>query len=142
MRDWCLIKRLKCVVWNLMISAYSNNGSSKESLQALMQMMKSEGFRIHSMTVINILPACVNLGVLKQVKYLVSYAKSGYIEMARKIFYVDELNTKDIITWNSMISAYSKHRDWLECFNLYNKMKQSKLKPDRMTFLGLLTACD
>lgn len=40
-----------------------------------------------------------------------------------------------------MISAYSKHGDWFHCRELYSQMKQSKVKPDHVTFLGLLTSC-
>ena len=61
--------------------------------------------------------------------------------MARKLFDEEELDCKDVITWNSMISAYSKHGEWPQCFELYNKMKQSGVKADGVTFLGLLTAC-
>ncbi|KAA8519453.1 hypothetical protein F0562_013672 [Nyssa sinensis] len=61
--------------------------------------------------------------------------------MARKLFDAEEIYNKDVVTWNSMISAYSKHGDWFQCFNLYNQMKEEKLRPDCVTFLGLLTAC-
>ncbi|KAM7524882.1 hypothetical protein LguiA_014784 [Lonicera macranthoides] len=148
------------VSWSSIIKGYVSNEQFYDAI-SFFTKMKSEGFRIDSVTVINILPACVKIGVLKQVKYLhgystksglnsvpslntsllVSYAKSGCIEMARKLFDEDALNTRDVITWNSMISACSKHGDWIECFDLYNKMKQLKLKPDRVTFLGMLTAC-
>ncbi|KAK2990671.1 hypothetical protein RJ640_000233 [Escallonia rubra] len=203
-----------CVVWNLMIAAYSRSGCSIESLKLLAKTvrsgtradmftaiatlssigelkclkrgkemhahvirngsdyqiydafsifmkMKLDGFKVDSITVINVLPACVNVGVLEQVKYLhgysvkgglylmqsvntallVSYAKCGCIEIARKLFDEEEITSKDIITWNSMINAYSKHGNSIQCFELYNQIRHSKLKPDRHTFLGMLTAC-
>lgn len=39
-----------------------------------------------------------------------------------------------------MISAYSKHREWFQCGELYSQMKLSYVIPDQVTFLGLLTA--
>ena len=103
----------------------------------------------------------MNIGALEQVKYLhgfsvksslnltsslnsallISYAKCGCIDIARKLFDEEELGCKDVITWSSMSSTYSKHGEWPQCFEQYNKMKQSGVKPDGVTFLGLLIAC-
>ncbi|GLU14017.1 hypothetical protein SLE2022_306130 [Rubroshorea leprosula] len=148
------------VSWSSMIKGYVTHGQNLDAL-SLFSEMKLEGIEIDFVTVINILPACVNLGALEQVKYLhgysmkfglnslssvnsaflISYAKCGCIEMARKLFNEEEIDGKDVITWNSMISAYAKHGDWSQCFELYNQMKQSNLKLDPVTFLALLTAC-
>ncbi|KAL6991522.1 hypothetical protein U1Q18_009634 [Sarracenia purpurea var. burkii] len=148
------------VSWSTMIKGYVTHDHSYDAL-SLLTKMKSDGFRIDSVTVISVLPACVNTGALEQVKnlhgysvkcalnsllsvntaLLISYAKCGCIEMARKLFDEEEVDSKDIITWNSMISAYSKHGDWFSSLDLYNQMKQSKTKPDHVTFLSLLTSC-
>lgn len=148
------------VSWSAMIKGYVNLEQFHNAL-SLFTKMKLDGFGIDSVTVINILPACEKIGALEQVKnlhgcsikcaldsfvsvntaLLISYAKCGCIEMARKLFDEEEMDNKDIITWNSMISAYSKHKDWFHCRELFNQMKQSKVKPDHVTFLGLLTSC-
>ncbi|KAG2684737.1 hypothetical protein I3760_10G088600 [Carya illinoinensis] len=148
------------VSWSAIIKGYVTNDQCIGAL-SLFGKMKEEGVRVDFVTVINILPVCVNIGALENVKYihgyslklglnilssvntalLVSYAKCGYIEMAQKIFDEEKINGKDIIMWNSMISAYAKHGDWPKCFDLYNQMKHSNLKLDQVTFLGLLTAC-
>lgn len=148
------------VSWSAMIKGYVKHEQFYNAL-SLFAEMKLAGFRIDNVTVINILPACVNIGALKQVKdlhgysikcalnsllsvntaFLVSYAKCGCIEMARKLFDETEVDSKDTITWNSMIGAYSKHGDWFNCLELYNQMKQSMIKPDHVTFLALLTVC-
>src|SRR5690606_29950499 len=127
------------VSWSAMIKGYVSHEHSLEAL-SLFSNMKSEGVRVDFVTIINILPACVNIGALENVKclhgysmkfgftslsslntaILVGYAKCGCIEMARKLFDEEEINDKDVITWNSMISAYAKHGNWLRCFELYN----------------------
>lgn len=155
-----LVKDKTVVSWSSMIKGYISHEKSHDAL-LLFNKMKLDGFKVDCVTIINVLPACVNIGALEQVKYLhgcsvksglnstysmnsallISYAKCGCILMARKLFDEEELDYKDVITWNSMISAYSKHGEWSECFVLYNKMKQAGVKPDRVTFLGLLTAC-
>ncbi|KAK9268301.1 hypothetical protein L1049_010744 [Liquidambar formosana] len=147
------------ISWSSMIKGYVSHDQYYDAL-SLFTKMKLEGMVVDSITVMNVLPACVNIGALEQVKYLhgysikyslnsipvntallISYSKCGCIQMARKLFDEEEIDGKDIITWNSMISAYSKHGEWCQCFDLYNQMKQSKSKPDRVTFLALLTAC-
>ncbi|XP_062162318.1 pentatricopeptide repeat-containing protein At4g19191, mitochondrial-like [Alnus glutinosa] len=148
------------VSWSAIIKGYVTHDKSADAL-SLFAKMKAEGVRVDFVIVINILPACVNIGALENVKYLhgyslkfglnllssvntallISYAKCGCIEMARKIFDEEKSNGKDLIMWNSMISAYAKHGDWSKCFELHNQMKHSNFKPDQVTFLGLLTAC-
>ncbi|GAV75020.1 LOW QUALITY PROTEIN: PPR domain-containing protein/PPR_1 domain-containing protein/PPR_2 domain-containing protein/PPR_3 domain-containing protein, partial [Cephalotus follicularis] len=155
-----LVTNKTVVSWSTMIKGYISHDMSLDAL-SLFSKMKLDGVRVDFVTVINILPACVNIGALEQVKYLhgysmkfglnsfssvntaflVSYAKCGCIEMARILFDEERIDSKDIITWNSMISAYAKHGDWSQCFKLYNQMKKSFLKPDRITLVGLLTAC-
>ncbi|XP_062096825.1 pentatricopeptide repeat-containing protein At1g11290, chloroplastic-like [Humulus lupulus] len=155
-----LLENKTLVSWSTMIKGCVTHDQSLDAL-SLFSNMKLNGFKADFITIINILPACVNIGALENVKYfhgysmksglsslsslntalLVSYAKCGCIEMAQKVFDEEKINNKDVITWNSMISAYSKHGDWQQCFELYQNMKQSNMKPDQVTFLGLLTAC-
>lgn len=150
------------VSWSTMIKGYVANDQFLDAV-SLFLGMRSEGVEVDSVTVINILPAYVNIGALEQVKNLQgytiksgldslpsvttaifgSYAKSGSIMMAKKLFDAegDKCRSKDLISWNAMIGAYSKHGDWHECFDLFSRMKRSGLRPDHITFLGLLTAC-
>ncbi|CAO2813839.1 unnamed protein product [Amaranthus hypochondriacus] len=148
------------ISWSSMIKAYVAHDRFSDAL-CLFVKMKHDGFLVDSAAVVNVLPACVHASALEQVKYihgctikyglhsvpsvntelLVSYSKCGCIDMARRLFDEQENENKDIITWNSIISAYSKHGEWQRCFDLYNQMKQSNFRPDSVTFLGLLTGC-
>ncbi|KAJ0975693.1 hypothetical protein J5N97_017658 [Dioscorea zingiberensis] len=148
------------VSWSSMIKCYVNNGFDSESV-LLFNEMKKNGVRPDAITLINVLPAFVNSSALEQVEnshgysikqglnssvsfmtsLLVSYAKCGCIEMAQKLFDEEEIDRRDVVLWNSMIGAYSKHGSWDQCFKLYNQMRDLALRPDPVTFLGLLTAC-
>ncbi|KAK9936824.1 hypothetical protein M0R45_013647 [Rubus argutus] len=130
-----------CVVWNIMISAYSRNGQPKGSLE-LLRFMEDQG-STGECKILHGYSMKLGLNSLSTVNtaFLVSYAKCGCIEMARKLFDEENINDKDLITWNSMIGAYAKHGDWYLSFKLYNQMKDLSMKPDQVTFLGLLTAC-
>lgn len=155
-----LVTNKTVVSWSSIIRGFVSHDQFYDAL-SLFSKMKLDGYRIDFITVINVLPACVSIGALEQVKYLhgyatkygltsfqsmntaflTSYAKCGCIEMARKLFDEEEFNYKDVIAWNSMINAYSKHGDWLQCFEMYNRLKHTNLKPDQVTFLSVLTAC-
>jgi pentatricopeptide repeat protein len=155
-----LITDKTVVSWSAMIKGYALNGSCLEALSLFIEM-KLSGTKVDFVTVINILPAFANIGALHYVRYLhgyslktnldslkslktsflSSYAKCGCIEMARKLFDEEKNSHKDIIAWNSMITAYSNHGEWFQCFQLYDQMKLSNVKPDQVTFLGMLTAC-
>ncbi|CAK9327609.1 unnamed protein product [Citrullus colocynthis] len=148
------------ISWSAMIKGYAKHGQSLIAL-SLFSRMKSDGIQADFITAINILPALVHIGVLENVKYLhgysmklgltslsslntallVTYAKCGCLEMAQRIFEEERIDDKDLIMWNSMITAHANHGDWSQCFKLYNQMKCSNSKPDQVTFLGLLTAC-
>ncbi|KAE8696325.1 putative ALA-interacting subunit 2-like isoform X1 [Hibiscus syriacus] len=128
------------VSWSSMIKGCVNHDQNHDAL-SLFSSIKTDGVKADFIMVINILPACVNLGVIEQVKalhgyslkldlnllssvnsaILIGYAKCGCVVLARKLFDEEGIDVKDIITWNSMISA--------------------NLKLDQVTFLGLLTAC-
>ncbi|XP_004488292.1 pentatricopeptide repeat-containing protein At1g11290, chloroplastic-like [Cicer arietinum] len=148
------------VSWSAMIKGYAMHDRCLEALSLFVEM-KLSGIKVDFVIVINILPAFAKIGALHYVRYLhgyslktnlhslkslktsllSSYAKCGCIEMARKLFDEEKSNHKDIIAWNSMITAYSNHGEWFQCFQLYDEMKLSNVKPDQVTFLGLLTAC-
>ncbi|KAK7411700.1 hypothetical protein VNO78_03137 [Psophocarpus tetragonolobus] len=155
-----LITDKTVVSWSAMIKGYAMHEQPREALSLFLKM-KLSGIRVDFIIVINILPAFAKIGALHYVSYLhgyvlktsldslkslktsflSSYAKCGCIEMARKLFDEEKSMHRDIIAWNSMISAYSKHGEWFGCFQLYSQMKLSNVKPDQVTFIGLLTAC-
>ncbi|XP_058727546.1 pentatricopeptide repeat-containing protein At1g08070, chloroplastic-like [Vicia villosa] len=148
------------VSWSAMIKGYAMHGRCFEALSLFVEM-KLCGTKVDFVIVINILPAFAKIGALHYVRYLhgyslktnldslkslktsllSSYAKCGCIEMARKLFDEEKNSHKDIIAWNSMITAYSNHGEWFQCFQLYDQMKLSNVKPDQVSFLGILTAC-
>ncbi|XP_050874721.1 pentatricopeptide repeat-containing protein At1g11290, chloroplastic [Lathyrus oleraceus] len=155
-----LIMDKTVVSWSAMIKGYAMHGQCFEALSLFVEM-KLCGTKVDFVIVINILPAFAKIGALHYVRYLhgyslktnldslkslktsllSSYAKCGCIEMARKLFDEEKNSHKDIIAWNSMITAYSNHGEWFQCFQLYDQMKLSNVKPDQVSFLGILTAC-
>lgn len=148
------------ISWNTLIKGFIRHNCFFDAISLFIQM-RLEGVELDSVALISVLQAFVHVGALERVKnihgysikhgfnsmttlvtaLLVSYAKCGCIEIAQKIFDEEEVDDKDVVSWNSMISAYAKHGDWHECFRLYNCMQGSKVRPDQITFVGVLTAC-
>lgn len=67
------------------------------------------------------------------------YARNGELEYARKVF--DEISEKDVVSWNSMISAYSKKGYAQNAVELFQEMRDAGFEPDDMTLVSVLVAC-
>ncbi|TMW91101.1 hypothetical protein EJD97_014789 [Solanum chilense] len=154
--------RLKCrnvFAWTAMINGYVLNGDFDEAL-LLFKAMQVEGVEPNKVSLISIIPACCSFNRLKGGKQIHSfssrrgldhevslcnalidmYSKSGSLSCARRVFEHDCV-TKDAISWSSMISAYSLHGNGQGAIILYEKMLQHGMKPDRITIVGVLSAC-
>ncbi|ONK70651.1 uncharacterized protein A4U43_C04F90 [Asparagus officinalis] len=67
------------------------------------------------------------------------YAKTGELEDAHQAF--DEIEDKNIISWTSLITSYSKHGYGEGAITLFVKMEDDGVRPNDVTFLSLLFAC-
>ncbi|XVE96785.1 hypothetical protein REPUB_Repub02eG0252900 [Reevesia pubescens] len=68
------------------------------------------------------------------------YCKCGSVEDALVIF-KKMAGNKDIVSWNLMIAGYAQHGRVMEAIVLFEKMEEEKIKPDAITFLGVLSSC-
>lgn len=97
-------------------------------------------------------PECraIHARVIKSVNYqdgfigdqLVScYLKFGCTEHhAWKLF--DEIPNRDIISWNSLISSFSRNRNLHECLCTLHRMRINiDLKPNEVTLISIISAC-
>uniref|UniRef100_A0A9I9CI83 Pentatricopeptide repeat-containing protein n=1 Tax=Cucumis melo TaxID=3656 RepID=A0A9I9CI83_CUCME len=67
------------------------------------------------------------------------YARCGKMGDARKVF--DEISQKDLVSWNSMISGYSKMRHAGEAVGLFREMMEAGFQPNEMSLVSVLGAC-
>ncbi|KAJ8639236.1 hypothetical protein MRB53_015930 [Persea americana] len=146
------------VSWNVMITGYVTLGNYFEAL-GVFEKMRAAGVKPDAVTFTSVLPACSQLAVLEQGreihKYITEnklesneivmsalldmYAKCGAVNDARWVF--DSLPVKDFVSWTSMITAYGSHGQAIEALELFREMQQTEAKPDRVTFLAVLSAC-
>ncbi|KAG8382079.1 hypothetical protein BUALT_Bualt05G0039200 [Buddleja alternifolia] len=147
------------VSWNAMIGGYSQNNRPKEAL-VLFHEMEREGFDPMESTLVSVLSACaqsgymdvgqrihdyyikskrIPLSVILGNAFVDMYAKCGDIDAAREIF--DEMTKKDLVSYNSMIVAYASHGHADKAISLFEHNREVGLKPDDITFVGILSAC-
>ncbi|XP_025692350.1 pentatricopeptide repeat-containing protein At2g13600 [Arachis hypogaea] len=67
------------------------------------------------------------------------YSKNGDLSSARLVF--EPLKSKDVVSWTAMIVAYSYHGHGYHALQVFARMLISGIKPDEVTFIGLLSAC-
>ncbi|XP_010258292.1 PREDICTED: pentatricopeptide repeat-containing protein At4g21065-like [Nelumbo nucifera] len=153
------IPRIDLVAWNTIIDCYVHCGRYKEALD-LFSTMQQSNVEPDEATLVVVLSACSELGALdfgKWVHFRINctshariisisnslidmYAKCGAIKKARQVF--NEMNEKNIVTWNSMILGLAMHGHADEALKLFSKMVERKLDtPNDVTFLGVLCAC-
>ncbi|GAB4825004.1 hypothetical protein Ancab_007877 [Ancistrocladus abbreviatus] len=67
------------------------------------------------------------------------YAKSGCIDYAQRVF--AQMPVKNLITWNSMICGFAQNGRGCEAIDAYDRMVEEGIKPDYISFVGVLFAC-
>ncbi|XP_043717752.1 putative pentatricopeptide repeat-containing protein At3g49142 [Telopea speciosissima] len=146
------------VSWNVMIAIYVNNSMPAEAVELFCQM-ESNGVEPDAVTIASVLPACGDLSALMQGRkiheYVVRkrlfpnmflenalvdmYAKCGCLQDARQVF--DGMQSRDVVSWTSMISAYGMNGQGQHAVALFSKMQDSGLAPDQIAFVSVLSAC-
>ncbi|KAI3831538.1 hypothetical protein MKW92_037830 [Papaver armeniacum] len=147
------------VCWDAYISGFAQNGLAHESL-GIFRSMLSDGTRPDAVTMVKVLMACAELGVLQQALclhgYLVSsglddkvfvgaalidsYSKCGSLDNSIRVF--DALSEKDVVVWSSMIAGYGMNGFGREAVRMFNLMTECPgILPNHVTFLSVLSAC-
>ncbi|CAM8893914.1 unnamed protein product [Rhodiola kirilowii] len=67
------------------------------------------------------------------------YAKCGHIDQAQRIF--EKMSAKNTITWNAMICGFAQNGRAEEALRMFNKMIAEDIKPNIISFVGVLFAC-
>ncbi|XP_047154344.1 pentatricopeptide repeat-containing protein At1g06140, mitochondrial-like [Vigna umbellata] len=143
-------------LWNLMIRNSTNNGFFIQTLNIYSSMAHS-GVHGNNLTYPLLLKACANLAsiqhgtvlhghVLKlgfqadafvQTSLVDMYSKSSHVESARLVF--DEMPHRTVVSWNTMVSAYSRVSSMDQALSLLKEMWVLGFKPTASTFVSILS---
>lgn len=146
------------VSWNVMIAACAQNGYCDEAFELFCKTQVA-GVEPDPVTISSILPACAQLAALQQGKEIHNYifrrgfesdifvgngiidmyGKCGSIGDASLVF--DRMSERDVVSWTAMIVGCGMHGYTEYALTLFEKMKQAGMKPNKITFTGLLSAC-
>ncbi|KAK9277835.1 hypothetical protein L1049_027392 [Liquidambar formosana] len=141
-----------------LVSGYAHSGYIEEAL-LLFHEIQMAGLGIDSFTISSVLGAVAllnrsNIGIQLHThvtklgldlevsvgsSLVTMYSKCGSIEDCRKVF--DQIEKPDLIGWTAMIVSYAQHGKGAEALRLYELMKEEGIKPDSVTFVGVLSAC-
>ncbi|KAF8021312.1 hypothetical protein BT93_G1676 [Corymbia citriodora subsp. variegata] len=145
--------------WNGLIGGYACSGNFLQVLSTFKRMLIEGTVSPNDATLVTVLSACARLGALDLGKWVHVYAEShGYggntyvvnalIDMYAKCGTVkDALNVfinlcaKDLISWNTIINGLAIHGSGADALSLFKQMKCTRIKPDGITFIGILCAC-
>ncbi|XAR56221.1 hypothetical protein NMG60_11036608 [Bertholletia excelsa] len=147
------------ISWNSMIAGYAQNGQSAKAIQLFQEMVSSKGSKADEVTMVSVLSACGNLGALEignwvvdfliknKIKLSISgyntlifmYSRGGSMKDAKEVF--QEMPTRDVVSYNTLITGFAAHGHANEALELMLKMKEEGINPDRVTYIGVLTAC-
>ncbi|XP_034918203.1 putative pentatricopeptide repeat-containing protein At5g09950 isoform X2 [Populus alba] len=146
------------VCWTTMIVGCAQNGKEEDALLLFSEMLL-ENARPDGYTISSVVSSCAKLASLYHGQavhgkaflmgvnddLLVSsalvdmYCKCGVTRDAWTIF--STMQTRNVVSWNSMIGGYALNGQDLEALSLYENMLEENLKPDSVTFVGVLSAC-
>ncbi|KAK9275216.1 hypothetical protein L1049_022478 [Liquidambar formosana] len=152
------MKERNTASWNAILVGYAKGGLKVESFNLFREMHEAD-VEFDALTMATIINLCasllalehgekihglvikkghVNSSVVLETALVDMYAKCGAIEKARIVF--DMVNDKNIVSWNAMITGYSKHGYSKEALILYEKMQREGIYPNEVTFLSVLAA--
>lgn len=152
------IPMLDDVAWTTMISGCTENGDEDRAL-SVYHWMRLAGVQPDEYTFATLVKASSSLTALEQGKQIHAnvikldcasdpfvgtslvdmYAKCGNIEDAYCLF--KRMKVKNIALWNAMLGGLAVHGNAKEALNLFKIMISCDIKPDRVTFIGVLSAC-
>lgn len=157
-------------LWNAMISGYAQNGVDEDALKLFVEMLVDTDLSPNETTMASVLPSCVRSEAFARKEdmhgYVVKrgmeknkfvqnalmdmYSRVGKMEVAQRIF--DEMLSRDIVSWNTVITGYVISGRFSEAFCLVSEMQRSEegdeddggckyYKPNNITLMTVLPAC-
>ncbi|KAJ6862868.1 pentatricopeptide repeat-containing protein [Populus alba x Populus x berolinensis] len=144
--------------WNIMINGHVEDSDYEEAL-LLFREMQPKGIKGDKVTMASLLLACTHLVALELGKWLHAYimkqridvdvalgtalvdmyAKCGSIGTAIQVFH--EMPEKDVMTWTALILGLAMCGQSENALQYFEEMHIRGVKPDAITFVGVLAAC-
>ncbi|KAE9602965.1 hypothetical protein Lal_00050223 [Lupinus albus] len=148
------------VAWSAMVNGYAQNAMPKKALE-FFELLRNEGVEIDEVTLVGVISACAQLGASKYANWIRDiagssrfrpennvlvgsalidmYSKCGNVEEAYHVF--KGMKERNVFSYSSMIAGFAIHGSANEAMKLFYEMLETEIKPNHVTFVGVLTAC-
>ncbi|KAH7307229.1 hypothetical protein KP509_22G050700 [Ceratopteris richardii] len=155
--EYILVKDIDA--WNALIAAYGTHGCVDDTVRCFKEM-EAEGISPNLATYVSLSKAYIATEdinkateVLAEIQVedlsevdaitgsslIDAYAKCGLMEKATKVF--DKLPSRNIVTWNTLITACVENGCNKEALCYFDQMQCEGVFPDAITFICCLKAC-
>ncbi|ESQ56272.1 hypothetical protein EUTSA_v10024703mg [Eutrema salsugineum] len=145
--------------WTALISGFVQSGKGLEAFSVFTEMRRERVDILDPLVLSSIVGACANLAASiagRQVHGLVislgfdscvfisnalidMYAKCSDVIAAEDIF--SRMRHRDVVSWTSLIVGMAQHGRAEKALSLYDDMVSHGVKPNEVTFVGLIYAC-
>lgn len=145
--------------WTALISGFVQSGKGLEAFSVFTEMRRERVDILDPLVLSSIVGACANLAASiagRQVHGLVislgfdsclfisnalidMYAKCSDVVAAKDIF--SRMRRRDVVSWTSLIVGMAQHGRAEKALALYDDMVSHGVKPNEVTFVGLIYAC-
>lgn len=147
------------VSWTALIDGYAECGCGEQALYCS-ELMQCDSVSPNAHTFASSVKACYSIEALDKCQEVHSaitlkgyenvlpvgsalinmYAKYSLLADAQIVF--DELLARDVVTWTALIAGYAQIGASEKVFSNFNRMVKEGVKPNLVTFLNLLSACN
>ncbi|KAK7319953.1 hypothetical protein RJT34_04682 [Clitoria ternatea] len=146
--------------WNAIICGLSQGGLARDAIHVFVDMRR-RGFMPDGVTMVGLTSACGSIGdfnlalqlhkcvfqaksvermdVLMLNSLIDMYGKCGRMDLAHKVFVTME--ERNVSSWTSMIVGYAMHGHVQEALECFRGMREAGVKPNFVSFIGVLSAC-
>ncbi|KAK9933013.1 hypothetical protein M0R45_020227 [Rubus argutus] len=104
--------------WTALISGLVQSGNGVDALYLFIEMRRERVDIVDPLVLSSTVGACANLAVLELGK-----------------------QRKDVVSWTSIIVGAAQHGRAEEALTIYDGMVRAGIKPNEVTFVGLIYAC-
>lgn len=146
------------VSWNSLIEGYGSSDEGERGLQVFIDFMES-GLKADEITITSVVGICTDLVMLECGRQVHSlslkaglngrirignsmidmYSKCGSLDDGLKSF--QQMKEKSIVSWTAMMGGLAYHGRADEVLKLFEEMKIEGVKPNKVTYTCILSAC-
>ncbi|KAJ8772281.1 hypothetical protein K2173_027458 [Erythroxylum novogranatense] len=131
------LDRKNVITWSAMISGYTQSRRCKDALDLFNEMQRvwSTGKWVHVYIERKKIKITLTLGTA----LIDFYGKCGLMDGAAEVF--QNMPQKNVYLWTALIQGFANNGQGRKALEFYQKMRESDIEPNNVTFIGVRSAC-